>query len=199
MRFRSSGQVSNQQPSLDRRPSRSRCTARHDEPPIADPSVSLMNPARLISARLRWLLVAAIISTGVIFTLVSGNTLRYPDEREYHELATRLVEGKGFVTAGSNPRPTALRVRGGVSVDGVLSIDAKPVLAKLANSLLLAVCALCVLWLVSRVTPAGGLISLALILMYPRSLPRTPPALSSPKSWRRPSFWWLSFSRRENP
>jgi hypothetical protein len=98
--------------------------------------------------------------------LISGDQLRYPDERDYSNLAHSMLDGKGYANEEGNP--TAYRPPGWPFVLTVLySIHDHPVSAKLLNALALASAAWLLSSLVARETPRGKIFVPLLLLLYP--------------------------------
>ncbi len=62
------------------------------------------NPSILI------LVVLGVIFSGIIYSIYLGDSLRYPDEQDYYDIATNLVAGNQFSLDGETP--TAFRAPG---------------------------------------------------------------------------------------
>lgn len=113
----------------------------------------------------RALLVLVCIASCSL-ALISGDQLRYPDERDYSNLAHSMLEGKGF--ANEAGEPTAYRPPGWPWIlSAVHGIYDRPVAAKLLNALALAGTAWLLCILVGRHTPRGKTFVPLLLLTYP--------------------------------
>jgi len=110
--------------------------------------------------------IVAVFAVSLGLGLVSGENLRYPDEREYSELAVTLVQGKGFVDCEG--RPTAYRPPGWPYIISLLyRLWPSPLAAKVFNSMAYAFTAFGLSILVGRLAPAGRVFAPLLLLFYP--------------------------------
>jgi hypothetical protein len=118
----------------------------------------------------------ARLATGLMCVLLFGlasavclstrDQLRYPDERDYHQLALHLRSGDGYVNEDS--QPTAFRPPGYPLVLGFLyRLTPSPLAAKTVNALALAFTAWLLSLLVARVVPEGRPFAAFLFLLYP--------------------------------
>jgi len=109
----------------------------------------------------------AIWVTGSFLGIRSGDELRYPDEKEYHDLALSLVQHHSYLD--ERLQPTAVRPPGYPSVlAAVYSFWSRPLAAKLINAFTCALTAIVLSLLVSAIQPGvGGLVAPVLVLCYP--------------------------------
>ena len=83
------------------------------------------------------LLLAALLLFGIAYSYYLGNSLRYPDEREYYTLAMNLVNRQIYTLDGQIP--TAFRSPGYPFILAVLSLLSPSVLfLRIANFILLS-------------------------------------------------------------
>ncbi len=116
--------------------------------------------------RVTGLLCLLLFMLAALVSLKSGDALRYPDEKDYHQLAQNLLSGAGYINAES--QPTAFRPPGYPLILGCLYHGwPSPLAAKLFNSLALALSAWLISLLVARVVPEGRLFVPLLFLLYP--------------------------------
>lgn len=117
----------------------------------------------------RWvlgLLCVALVLLTAALAVRSGTSLRYLDERHYHQLALRLCSGDGFTTASG--LPTAFRPPGyPLFLAALYQAWSSPLAAKLANAVLLGLLAWILGGMVARHAPKGQFLPPILILLYP--------------------------------
>ncbi len=114
---------------------------------------------------LKRLLIGVLLVEALAVALYSGNTLRYPDERDYVAQAGRITT-HGYVD--EQLQPTAYRPP---AYPWMLTVirraSAQPLAAKVFNIL----CLLITAWLTSRMAeklvPRGGVVTLGLTCAYP--------------------------------
>lgn len=113
------------------------------------------------------LLVLLILSSNIILCIHSGNSLRYPDEKDYDRLARSIIYGASYVSPDSHS-VTAYRAPGyAFFLASVYLIDNHPVAAKIANAVLFTLTTLILASMVKRVSTLGSLICLFIALCYP--------------------------------
>lgn len=113
----------------------------------------------------RALIIFILIASSAL-ALISGDSLRYPDERDYSNLAQSMLEGKGY--ANEEGDPTAYRPPGWPFVlTAVYSIHNHPVAAKLLNAIALAGTAWLLSSLVARNAAHGQIFVPLILLIYP--------------------------------
>jgi hypothetical protein len=110
--------------------------------------------AILNSKALFWTgLVLAVLLAGAV-AIHSGNTLRYGDEQQYHNLAVSVMHGHGFVNVDGSP--TAFRPPGYPFVlMTIYTITEQPIAAKILNVLLLGALILSLGAIATRIKPAA--------------------------------------------
>lgn len=114
------------------------------------------------------LVLVVFILTSVIGSL-SGNRLRYPDEREYNQLAQSILSGNGY--RNSEGEPTAYRPPGWPFLLSVIyRLSPYPLAAKLFNAFACACTAGLLSVLVARIIPEGRIFSPLLVLLYPAGM-----------------------------
>ena len=116
----------------------------------------------------RWTraLIIFILIASSALALISGDSLRYPDERDYSNLAQSMLEGKGY--ANEEGDPTAYRPPGWPFVlTAVFSIYDHPLAAKLLNAIALAGTAWLLSSLVARNAAHGQIFVPLILLIYP--------------------------------
>ena len=112
-------------------------------------------------------LMACVLLGGVAYTLLLGETLRYPDEREYVRIASHLNAGRGYTLDGATPtayRPPgytvlcALGLRCGGGIAGV----------RILNLACLLLCVDCVFRLARKHgVPGAGCFAALGVVGYP--------------------------------
>ena len=113
----------------------------------------------------RALIIFILIASSAL-ALISGDSLRYPDERDYSNLAQSMLEGKGY--ANEEGDPTAYRPPGWPFVlTAVFSIYDHPLAAKLLNAIALAGTAWLLSSLVARNAAHGQIFVPLILLIYP--------------------------------
>jgi hypothetical protein len=126
----------------------------------------ILNWADRHSQQVTRALVVFIFLASCTLAWMSGDQLRYPDEKDYSSLAQSMLEGKGY--ANDAGEPTAYRPPGWpIVLSAVYSLSAQPVAAKLLNALALASTAWLLSSLVARNTPQGRIFVPLLLLLYP--------------------------------
>jgi hypothetical protein len=111
------------------------------------------------------ILVVVIFIEALSLGLISGNNLRYPDEKDYHELAMRLVP-HGYTNV--ELQPTAYRPPGYPFFLSMLyQLHKFPVIAKVANAIALIIAAWVLSMMASESSQTGAVISLLLLACYP--------------------------------
>ena len=119
------------------------------------------------ASRLPLALCAVVFIAAAGLSVFSGNMLRYPDEREYHQLALNLASGRGYVN--EQAQPTASRPPGyPLLLALIYRLWERPLAAKLVNACALALTALVLSRLALAIQPGiGGMLAPALVLCYP--------------------------------
>ena len=113
-----------------------------------------------------WIIFAATCIIGLAVTAISGDRLRYYDERDYNEIAQRLNETGSYTNPAGNP--SAFRAPGyPVLLSLTYSIWNSPLAAKFVNVLTLAIAGLLLGILVERVYSGFGLIAGGIVAIYP--------------------------------
>src|SRR4051794_38750339 len=112
-------------------------------------------------------LVLVMLLGGIAYALELGDSLRYPDERDYVELATNLAHSGRFTRDGHTP--TAYRAPGYPLLLAVfIGVGAPVRVLRVVNMAALAVS----VWLVAQIArhqtiPIAGLIGVLLLFCYP--------------------------------
>jgi hypothetical protein len=110
------------------------------------------------------ILLVLVCSAGL--AIWSGDSLRYGDEIDYHELAQSLVHKHEFAT--SSGRITLFRPPGyAFGLAAVYEVTESPVVAKLLNCLALAASCYLLMRLSRRIFPTYSALAPYLVLFYP--------------------------------
>ena len=111
-------------------------------------------------------MVCAVFLLSGAYCTYTGSLLRYPDEQEYHSLATNLLAGAGYVN--NEQQPTAFRPPGyPVFLSAIYKFWQDPMAAKIANATAYAALA----WLLSicagRVMASARFFPSVFLVLYP--------------------------------
>ncbi len=99
-------------------------------------------------------------------SLISGEKLRFSDERDYHGIAQRLLESGTFTN--QNGKLSAFRPPGYPALlSGLYAVWDSPLAAKLLNAFALAFSGLLLGVMVERVVRGAGLIAAGIVAIYP--------------------------------
>jgi hypothetical protein len=113
-----------------------------------------------------FVLVLLVFAASTVFVLVSGEHLRYPDERDYDRLARAIRHGEGYLNERGDP--TAYRPPGWPTVlAGIYCFWASPLAGKLFNAVAYASTAWLLSEIVARVIPEGRVFAPLFMLLYP--------------------------------
>ncbi len=119
-----------------------------------------------ISAKYRDLGLALLFCFALVFSLISGDSLRYLDEGDYDQLARSLVHRHTFAFADGVP--TAFRPPAYPAVIAAAYVFAeRPLAAKIENAVLLVLAALALSVAAKRIYAKAGSITPYLVLGYP--------------------------------
>ena len=102
-----------------------------------------------------------------LISLSSGDQLRYPDEKDYHNLALNLVHAHGFVD--ERRQPSAARPPGyPLVLSAVYAVWERPLAAKLLNSFACGLTALVLSLIASSIgSRIAGIVAPLLVLCFP--------------------------------
>jgi 4-amino-4-deoxy-L-arabinose transferase-like glycosyltransferase len=126
----------------------------------------MLKPSLVSFRRGYWIIFAATCIIGLAVTAISGDRLRYYDERDYNEIAQRLIETGSYTNAAG--KPSAFRAPGyPVFLSLTYSVWNSPLAAKFVNVLALAIAGLLLGVLVERVFSGFGLIAGGMVAIYP--------------------------------
>ena len=114
----------------------------------------------------QFILMAVPFLIALVYSIWSGNELRYPDEHDYHSLAQHIKSGEGFIN--SDGEPTAFRPPGYPFLISLgYAIYSKPVTAKIVNTIFYLITILCTYHLSQGIKRGAGIISIVLIALFP--------------------------------
>ncbi len=110
---------------------------------------------------------AAIWALASLISLSSGDQLRYPDEKDYHNLALNFAHRNGFVD--ENLQPSAARPPGyPLLLSAVYALWERPLAAKLLNSFVCGFTALVLSLIASAIgNRIAGIVAPFLVLCFP--------------------------------
>lgn len=109
--------------------------------------------------------MATCLIAGIVAAM-SGDRLRYKDERDYHNLAQSLIQNGAYL--GPKGEPTAYRPPGYPFVlAGIYQVSNRPIAAKAVNVLALALTGLMLALIAERVVPGSGVVAGAITALYP--------------------------------
>lgn len=134
-------------------------------PPLDIPTPIAARPRR--PDAVAWLVLAILLAAGTIYAVALGDRLRYPDEREYLQLARNLVADHAFTYDGATP--TAYRAPGYPLLLAAPLAFGLPVAAlRLLNVAALVLSAYLLHCLLARfASPLAAALGPALVLAYP--------------------------------
>lgn len=126
---------------------------------------------RILSSTPRWIIIvsALLMACAIGFAIKTGYPLRYDDERQYLDVATSVVHGKGFALDGalSARRPPAWPLL----LAPFVAIGAPTHLLLAIPALLICVAAVLAGWVAVRITGSRwGAIATPLVIVYPLNL-----------------------------
>jgi hypothetical protein len=120
----------------------------------------------LLDRRLGLIGILLVLMGSAVLALWSGDSLRYGDEIDYHELAQTLVHKHQFAT--SSGRITVFRPPGyAFGLAAVYEFTESPLVAKLLNCLALAASSYLLMRLSRRIFPTYSALAPYLVLFYP--------------------------------
>jgi hypothetical protein len=120
----------------------------------------------ILYRRLGMIGVLLVFACSAALALWSGDSLRYVDEIDYHQLAKTLVHKHEF--AASSGRITLFRPPGyAFTLAAIYEVTESPLVAKLLNCLVLAGTCYLLMRLSRRIFPAYPVLAPYLVLFYP--------------------------------